>query len=73
MSEVVGEEAEAARRWSTSRAVEPGGGWEDDCVVVVFVVASSDVKMESGEVSAFVVLGWLSSDRSSKRMWEGMM
>ena len=52
MSEVVGEEAEAARRWSTSRAVEPGGGWEDDCVVVVFVVASSDEKMESEEVSA---------------------
>ena len=36
-------------------------------------MASSDVKMESGEDSAFVVLGWLSSDRSSKRMWEGIM
>jgi len=70
--DVVGEEAEAARCCSTSRIVEPGGGWDVE-VVVVLVGASSAVKMLTLSVAS--VMGWVvvasfveSSEINSRRI-----
>jgi hypothetical protein len=51
--EVVAGEAETARCCKMSRIVEPGGGWDDDSVVVL-VGASSVVKMLSGTATSVV-------------------
>jgi hypothetical protein len=51
--DVVGEEAEAARCCSTSRIVEPGGGWDVE-IVVVLVGASSEVKILTLAVASVV-------------------
>ena len=47
---MVGEEAEAARCCRTSRMVEPGGGWEEESVVVLVEARSVEKMLSELEV-----------------------